>query len=791
MEASPLLRFLAPNIVRVTHFDPTRGHPASRPWQDDVLLSIPESEKHGNPISFEVENGLGSAKNNQGQLFFRENAGPVLGIRKKRPYFYFDIPQTAFYAGHHEVKEGIRLTLQVAKDESFYGWGEWFNHFERKTGRISLDNRNALFGEQNHLTYSGLPFFISSQGYGFLLLNTFRSRWIIKSGRMVIEADGPNADYVLIYGPSFKEILRSYTALTGRPPLLPRWAFGLWVTSYPQEHHENVLSFVRQHRTKDIPLDAVILDYHWEERFHNFQWRKTLIPDPQGLAAGLKSEGVRLGLILTSYLNTHNRPIQKWLLNRFGQNVTPGLEADDERALDEFAEARAKGFLAHEKVRWWFGTGGMLDFTNPAAVDWWRKKLAPLLEIGADFIKNDDGEDLPDDAQSFNGMDGREYHNIYTFYYGRATFNHDPNRIIPPGNTARQKEPRSLIYARSGWIGSQRYPALFLGDQEANFEGIRRSLRAGLNLAMGGFSYWTADIFGLSGETTPEIHMRYAQWALFSPVARYFVRPAKIDDSRFPWSHNSQVEANFRKYSSLRLRLLPYYNSLAHESHLSGLPIMRPLMLEFQEPGLGSVDDQIMLGSALMICPVIESGANHRKIRLPAGEWYDFWSFQHWQGPAVIEYAAPADCLPILAHSGAILLMGPTLQNIPDEHVFDRLEFHLWAPFNASGQFFDDDGYSTAYQQGEFSHTEIQALETNANLVIRISAASGHFEGQVEKRQINIILHGNQQKISGNAKINGKIALILFKSGSCSLLVEHIVSQETIIEIPFQNNKVE
>ena len=754
-----------------------------RPWQNDVLLPIPDHEKTGLPITIEIENGLAFAKNNLGQCFFQENARPVFGIRKKRPYFYFDIPQTAFYAGQHLVDDGIRLSLKTHRDESYHGWGEWFNHFERKSGQVNLDNRNALFGEQDRLTYSGLPFFISSQGYGFLLLNAYRSHWKLKPDRMIIEADGPNADYILIYGPSYKEILRTYTSLTGRPPLLPRWAFGLWVTSYPQEHQDTVLSFVRKHREKEIPLDAVILDYHWEERFHNFNWRKKLIPDPERLSAGLKSEGVRLGLILTSYLNTHNRPLQKWLLNTFGQNVTPGLEEDDERALDEFEEARKNGFLAHEKVRWWFGAGGMLDFTHPDAVTWWRKKLHPLLRNIASFIKNDDGEDLPDDASSYNGMDGREYHNIYAFYYGKATFELDPN----PNKLERsQSKPRSLIYARSGWVGSQRYPALFLGDQEANFEGIRRSLRAGLNLGLAGFSYWTADVFGLSGKTTPEIHMRYAQWALLSPVARYFVRPAEIDSTRFPWSHNNAVEANFRKYANLRLSLLPYYNTLAHESHLTGLPIMRPLMLEFQNDfRFRSVDDQIMLGGSLMLCPVLESGVSARKITLPEGDWHDFWSDQNWVGPAEIEYTTTADCLPILVRSGTILPCGPLSQCIPDEHAFEQLDLHIWAPFDGAGYFYDDDGHTTAYQQGEYSRTDIHSHQIDQGLEIIIAPVQGQFSSQVEKRRITINLHGSTKQLSDQAKLNGQNIPVDFHSGAYKISFDHQVQNQSKIILSY------
>jgi len=775
MEPSPLLRVLAPNAVRVTHFDTsTEQPPKDRPWLKDVLLDLPEGENYGSSISIILKNNCVSAFNQRGECFFQESAVPELGIQKRRPYFYFDIPQTALNLGQRQIDEGLRLQIKITTGESFFGWGEWFNAFERKTGQVLLDNRNALFGEQDRLTYSGLPFYLSSQGYGFLLLNSHRSQWNLSDQQLTVEADGPGADYILIYGPSYKEILRTYTALTGRPPLLPRWAFGLWVTGYPQEAQNHVLDYVRKHREKKIPLEAVILDYHWEEKFHNFQWRPGLFPNPQALVAGLRAEGVRLGLILTSFLNTRNRPIQKWLLNTFGQNVTPGTERDDERALEEFAEAKAKGYLAHENVRWWFGAGGMLDFTNPAAVAWWQEKLRPLFEIGADFIKNDDGEDLPDDAQAFNGMDAREYHNLYGFYYGKATFEAHPDK----------SKKRSLIYARTAWIGSQRYPALFLGDQKADFESLRRSIRAGLNLAMAGFSYWTADIFGLEGKTTPETHIRYAQWALLSPVARYFIRPEKIDATRFPWSHNAQVEFNFRKYAELRMRLLPYYNTLAHESYLTGLPILRPMTLEFQDdPRLRSLDDQIMLGEHLMICPVVEPGAKSRKITLPEGIWHDFWSERSWEGKIAIEYPAPLDRLPLLVRGGAILPMGPVIQNIPDEHVFDHLELNLWPPYPAEGIFFDDDGLTNAYQQNAFARTRMRAEQSNNKIILRISAAQGNFTGQAIKRRVDIVFHRANQILS--ARINGEDVSITNHPGFVQISATCLTHQDTLAEVSF------
>jgi alpha-glucosidase (family GH31 glycosyl hydrolase) len=780
MPTSTAIRPLAPNIVRVTHYDPTQGLPDDRSWIKDVLFDLPESEKTGPLISPDIQNELVIMHDLHGNLFFEEDKLPVLGIQKSRRYFYLDKPMLAICSGQHKVEDGIQLEIKKSQDESFYGWGEWFNAFERKSGQVQLDNRNALFDEQDRLTYSGIPFFISSRGYGFLLLNAFRSQWTIEADKLVIKADGPGADYILIYGPGYKEIIRSLTALTGRAPLLPRWGFGLWVTGYPQLHQDTVLEHVRMHREKEIPLDAVILDYHWEERFHNFKWRQKLFPDPTSLVNGLNKEGIRLGLILTSFLNTQNRPFQKWVLNKFGQNVTPGLEKDDERALEEFSEAKEKGFLAHENVRWWFGAGGMLDFTHPRGAAWWQEKLGTLFESGASFIKNDDGEDLPDDARSFTGMDGREYHNIYGLYYGRATYT---AKIAEDANPAGQ---RKIIYARTGWLGSQRYPALFLGDQEANFDGIKRGIRAGLNLGLAGFAYWTADVFGLSGKTTPEVHMRYAQWSLLNPVARYFIRPPEIDDTRFPWSHHQQAEDNFRKYAQLRMRLLPYYNNLGHESHQTGLPILRPLLLEYQQDErLRSIDDQLMIGDSLMICPIVTQGSTARKIILPEGVWHDFWSEKSWQGPDVIDYPAPIDCLPMLVRGGSMIPMGPVIQHIPATHIFDELDLHCWPPYPCEGILIDDDGISEAYLQGEISKTTIRVDETKAGLIIWVGAAQGAFAGQAQSQHINLVIH--TQEMVENILVNDVESPFETTMSWFKVQLDHAINQEDKIEIEFRS----
>lgn len=281
--------------------------------------------------------------------------------------------------------------------------------------------------------------------------------------------------------------------------------------------------------------------------------------------------------------------------------------------------------------------------------------------------------------------------------------------------------------------------------------------------------------------------MRYAQWALIAPIARYFIRPPEVDNTRFPWSHSPEVEANFRTYAQLRYRLLPYYCALAWEAYRTGLPILRPLVLEFQDDvdvQVAGIDDQVMLGDRLMLAPVVEPGATSRRIVLPGGVWHDFWTGRSYHGGTTIEYAAPPERLPILVRGGTILPMGPVLANIPDDHRFDQLELHLWPPYPAECTLYDDDGRSRAYQRGEFSTTRITAQGDGAHTIIRIAAAEGDFPGQVQSRKIQINMH--RSTAPAQVCVNGQASTewaYNSAAGALTLSLECPVHQETIVEV--------
>lgn len=699
----PAIRFLAPNAVRITH-----GTDKERPWIKDILLQgeIPA-----------IQSRLTVKTTGEG-VHVSDTSGETI--------VQVELPGGA---------DKCTLNLRIAAGEGFYGFGEWFNEFRRTRGTVRLKNRDAPSVIQGMYTYSGIPFFLSSRGYGFLLLNGHASTWQIDPPHLTVTAEGPPLDYLIIHGPSFREIIATYTLLTGRPPLLPRWAFGLWVTSYPQEHQDALIALVRAHREHAIPLDAAILDYHWEDRFHNFQWRRALIPEPERMLSLLQEQGVRLGLIMTPFMNAGHGYLLKVVLQTLVKDIPPGMVFGDDRALPEYQEGRSRGYFAHDDAAWWFGRGGMLDFTNPAACAWLNGLMRPLYDQGVAFFKNDDGEYLPQDARSFSGLDGREHHNLYGFYYGKAVYE---------GMGAIDVR-RPLIYARSVWAGSQRYPALFLGDQKPTFACLKRTLRAGLNLSLAGFAYWTADCFGLDGKTTPETHMRHAQWALFVPVARYFVRPARIDATRWPWSHSAAAEASFKRHIDLRYRLLPYYVALAWESWRTGMPIMRPMVLEFQDDvRLADTYDQVMLGDRIMLAPVVEPGATTRRIILPVGTWHDYWSAHTWEGPVEITYHAPLDRLPILVRGGAVFPMGPAMPSIPDDHCFDMLTLHFWPPYPANAEtlvLYEDDGRTTTYQAGAFATTTVRVAQRENGLSLTIEPASARFPWQPAARSVTCILH--------------------------------------------------
>jgi alpha-glucosidase (family GH31 glycosyl hydrolase) len=701
------------NILHIKHLRNDQKEPfENSKWYADVVLIQPSSLTSNYDI---VGNGT------------------TYSIRDRNGKTRFQVVKAAYESN------GCCLEIKKSKDELLYGWGERFDRFYRSTGKIHFESKESPEFIQKHSTYSAIPYYLSNKLYGLLFLNSYEGSCVIKDDSIKIKTQGGNLDYIIILGDSPKEIVEKYIKLTGSPKLVPRWAFGLWATCYPQENQFRVLQYIRDHREKQISLDVLVFDYHWEDRFHNFKWRSKLFPDPERMILELRKSGVKSGLIFTPFINYSNQPVKKAILNRVLNDVSKGCENDVEQAREDYKIVKSEGYFAHDRAEWWFGKGGMLDFTHPDGCLWWNEKLLPLYQSGISFFKNDDGEYLPHDAHSQLGISGKEYHNLYGFYYGKAIYE----------GMEKLDNRRGLIYSRSVWAGSQRYPAMFLGDQHPDFDNIRKTIIAGLNMSLSGFAYWTADTFGLDGKTNPETHMRYAQWALFSPIARYFYRPEYIDATRYPWSHQKEVIDNFRSLVNLRYKLLPTYYSLAWEAFKKGIPILRPVFFEFPEDKpTWEIDDQIMLGNGIMITPVTKRGAKNRNVYFPRGLWFDFWNGLVIDGGKRQLVDAPLNKIPIFVKMACIFAMGPEKAYIADDHKFDYLDIHIWGRGNNTFEIYDDDGLTRNYINGEYLITTIYTIDSSTGYEIKIIPQKNTYWPGFDVRKLKFHLHGVTQPLA-------------------------------------------
>jgi len=633
----------------------------------------------------------------------------------------------------------VRLSFEIntCEDEGFYGFGEWFNAYRRKSGELIVHNLESPAFLQHKQTYSAFPCFLSDRGYMIFILNAHKAKVKINkpNGKLSIRFSSGKLDFFVITGADFKEIITNYTALTGRPPLLPLWAFGLWNTAYPVENQEETLTRIREHREKQIPLDAVIFDYHWQQTFSDFKWRNSIFPDPGKMIGQMKEKGIKTGLIYTPYINRDSYPLYKFLVRLYVKNAPDGVPLlSKDYAMDNYNEGVRNGYFAHDNVTCWLGRGGAVDFTNEKACDWWFDKQKPLLDQGVYFFKNDGAEYLPKGSKSSIGLDDEEYHNIYCFYYTKALFERCQEY---------HADKRALVFSRTNWAGTQRFPGIFLGDQTPEFKHIASTMRCGLNMSLLGYAYWGADVLSLYKSPSAELHRRYSQWSIFSPLSRYFSSPH--DPNRNPWGIDKECEENFRRHIDLKMRLLPYYYSLARESYDTGIPIIRPLYLEFpSDPHTRPIWQQPMIGDVLMMAPVLEPQTKSIKVYFPKGLWYSWWNDTRFEGPGWFVVPVDDGHLPLFIRGGKPVILGKVLQFIPEDHRFDEIEVHAFPPFDGAAVLYEDDCSTLLYQQGESSTQKFTFIsEPVSGMTIAVDPATGTFASQPLKRSITFVLHGH------------------------------------------------
>ncbi|WP_405666802.1 alpha-xylosidase [Streptomyces sp. NBC_01166] len=544
---------------------------------------------------------------------------------------------------HHMIAQ---LALEVG--ENVYGLGERFTPYV-KNGQ-TVDIWQADGGTSSELAYKNIPFYLSSRGYGVFVNHPGKVSFEIGSesvGQVQFSVEDQSLEYYVVAGPTPKDVLSRYTALTGRPALPPAWSFGLWLTtsfctSYDEE---TVTSFVDGMAERGIPLSVFHFDCFWmrEYQWSDFLWDPEVFPDPEGMLARLKERGLRISMWINPYI------AQKSAL---------------------FAEGAEHGYLVRRANgdiwQWdlWQPGMALVDFTNPGARAWYNDKLRLLLDQGVDCFKTDFGERIPTDVVWHDGSDPERMHNYYAQIYNRTVF-----ELLEKERGAGE----AVLFARSATAGGQQFPVHWGGDCFASFTAMAESLRGGLSLSLSGFGFWSHDIGGFEGTPDPAVFKRWLAFGLLSSHSRLHGNVSY----RVPWEFGEEAVDVARKFTLLKHRLMPYLYGVAAEAHRTGVPMMRPMLAEFPgDPASRTLDRQYMLGPDLLVAPVFTEDGEV-EYYVPEGTWTSLLTGERVTGPAWRHETHGFDSLPLLVRDGAVLPWGADDQR-PDGDWLDGLTLRVF-----------------------------------------------------------------------------------------------------------------
>ena len=552
--------------------------------------------------------------------------------------------------GFVDTPEGrfVHEQLGLGVSELVYGLGERFTPFV-KNGQI-VDIWNEDGGTSSEQAYKNIPFYLTNRGYGVFVAHPERVSFEIASEkveRVQFSVPGERLTYYLIYGPTPKDVLTRYTALTGRPALPPAWSFGLWLsTSFTTDYDEaTVTSFIEGMAEREIPLSVFHFDCFWMKEFHwsNFQWDERLFPDPEGMLRRLKARGLKICVWINPYIAQRSALFKQ------------GMQHD-------YLLKRPDGSV-WQTDQWQAGMG-IVDFTHLGARRWYADKLRALVKMGVDCFKTDFGERIPTNVVYHDGSDPLRMHNYYPYLYNQTVFEMLEEEL---GQGA------AIVFARSATAGGQQFPVHWGGDNTATFESMAESLRGGLSLALSGFGFWSHDIGGFELTAPPEVYKRWCAFGLLSSHSRLH----GSSSYRVPWHFDEEAVDVLRFFTQLKCRLMPYLYGAAVEAHQRGIPMMRSMLLEFpDDPGCEYLDRQYMLGDSLLVAPVF-SFDGEVNYYIPEGSWTNFINGEVIQGPGWVRENHGFMSLPLLARPNAVIPVG-NIDSRPDYDYGDRVTLQVY-----------------------------------------------------------------------------------------------------------------
>jgi alpha-D-xyloside xylohydrolase len=577
------------------------------------------------------------AKQGEWRVEFRDGERAITGSGK-RAVGVIDTERGAYT--HEQLALGV--------GECVYGLGERFTPFVKNGQVVDLWNEDG--GTSSDQAYKNVPFYLTNRGYGVFVNHPERVSFEIASEkveRLQFSVPGEYLEYYLIYGPSPREVLARYTALTGRPALPPAWSFGLWLTtSFTTSYDEaTVTSFIQGMADRDLPLHVFHFDCFWMREFHwcDFQWDRRVFPDPAGMLQRLKAGGLRICVWINPYIAQQSALF-------------------DEGAEHGYLLRRADGSV-WQTDRWQAGMG-VVDFTNPEARRWFGDKLRALVDMGVDCFKTDFGERIPTDVAYFDGSDPVKMHNFYPYLYNQTVFQMLEEKL---------GRGQAVVFARSATAGCQQFPVHWGGDSTATFESMAETLRGGLSLGLSGFGFWSHDIGGFEQTATPDVYKRWCAFGLLSSHSRLH----GSQSYRVPWLFDEEAVDVLRFFTKLKCRLMPYLYGAARQAHTEGIPMLRAMVLSYPEdPGCAYLDREYMLGDDLLVAPIF-SPDGQVDYYLPAGRWTNFLSGEVLEGGRWVREHHGYLSLPLMVRANALVPVGAVVDR-PDYDYTAGVTFHVF-----------------------------------------------------------------------------------------------------------------
>jgi alpha-glucosidase len=636
--------------------------------------------------------------------------------------------------------EEMRAFKRLLPDEQFLGLGEKTGYLDRRGEQYVMWNSDyPFYGKEQDPLYASIPFFIGlreNRAYGIFLDNTFRSTFSMGAGSnrfYWFGADKGDLDYYFIYGPSMKRVITDYTALTGRMGMPPRWALGFQQSrwSYPSE--TKVREIAKGFRERHIPCDVIYLDIDYMNGYRVFTWNKERFPDPEGMLSSLSRDGFKIVPIIDP-----------------GVKADPAYFAAKEGIEGNFFVKYPDGVLYQGQV--WPSWAYFPDFTNEKTRLWWGEKVSSLLEVGVAGIWNDMnepavwGRNMPDIVQ-FDGYgrksELREVRNIFALEMAKAT--HDAMH--------KYSKKRHFVLTRAGFAGIQRYAAMWTGDNVANEDHLLLACLMPQSMGICGLPFVGSDVGGFGGMPSPELYVRWMQLGAFTP---FFRAHSCIDaPAKEPWALGAVAEKLNREAVEMRYRFLPFIYTEFHAATQTGLPIMRPLALNFQEdPECLTRDAQkeFMIGDSLLVAPVLSEKETKKKLYLPAGRWMSLWNADKIQeGKKWITVDAPLSQIPVFVKEGGIIPLQDVQQYVGEKPV-KELSFEIFPGASSSYDLYEDDGESYNFEKGEYALTKIEVRRGDKEMRVNIARTHEGYESGVQEYAFRIY----DTKAPGTVMVNGK-----------------------------------